>query len=130
MIVCLLSDPTLTPSNIRAALDTLPANKWEEFGAGLDFPRSKLDQIMSLFTSDEERKDEVIRMYPTQHPHPTWEHVSDALYGCGFVFDDQQFHNVLDRLQSMFPTGKLHSALKQLKIFLRLDFHVLGECEL
>ena len=91
---------------MRAALDTLPADKWEGFGRGLYFPQSKLDQIKSQFASDEERKDEVIRIYPTQHPHPTWELVSDALYRCCVAFDDQQFHNVLDRLQSMFPTGR------------------------
>ena len=88
------------------ALDTLPADKWDQFGTGLDVPESKKDQIRSQFTSDEERKDEVIRIYHTQHPHPSWEHVSDALYVCGNVFEDQQFHNVLDRLQSMFPTGE------------------------
>ena len=88
------------------ALDTLPANKWDEFGAGLDVPKSKRDQIKSQFTSDEERKNEVIRIYHTQHPHPSWEHVSDVLYGCGAADEDQQFHNVLDRLQSMFPTGE------------------------
>ena len=88
---------------MRAALDTLPADKWVRFGDGLDLPQSKLDQIKSQFTSDEERKDEVIRIYHTQYPYPTWEHVSDVLYRSGL---DQQFHNVLDRLQSMFPTGK------------------------
>ena len=91
---------------MTTALDTLPADKWEVFGATLEVPNSKLDQIMSQFTSDEERKDEVIRIYHTQHPHPSWEHVSDALYGCGAEYEDQQFHNVLDRLQSMFPTGE------------------------
>ena len=81
---------------MRAALDTLLADKWEEFGDGLDVPQSKLNQIKSQFTSDEERRDELIRIYPTQHPHPTWELVSDALYNCGIVFADQQFHSVLD----------------------------------
>ena len=92
---------------MRAALETLPADKWAGFGVGLWVPQSKLDKIRSQFTSDEERKDEVIRIYHTQHPHPTWEHVSDALYLCSHVYyDDQQFNNVLDKLQSMFPTGK------------------------
>ena len=98
---------------MRAALDTLPADKWEEFGAGLYIQQSKLHQIKSQFTSDEERKDEVIRIYHTQHPHPTWELVSDALYRCGAAFEDQQFHNVLDRLQSMFPTGESVSPSQQ-----------------
>ena len=91
---------------MRAALDTLPADKWEGFGSELYIPQSKLDQIKSQFASDEERRDEVIRIYPTQHPHPTWENVSDVLYRYGAGYDDLQFHNVLDRLQSMFPTGK------------------------
>ena len=73
---------------------------------GLDMQQSKLNQIESQFTSDEERKDEVIRVYHTQHPHPTWEHVSDILYMGGIFDNGQQYHNVLDRLQSMFPTGK------------------------
>ena len=91
---------------MTTALDTLPADKWDEFGAVLDVPKSKRDQIRSQFTSDEERKNEVIRIYHTQHPHPSWEHISYALYMCGDVYEDQQFHNVLDRLQSMFPTGE------------------------
>ena len=104
---------------MRAALDTLLADEWRMFGAGLYIPQSKLHQIKSQFTSDEERKDEVIRIYHTQHPHPTWELVSDALYRCGAVLDDQQYHNVLDRLQSMFPTGKSVSPSQKLlkKVF-------------
>ena len=104
---------------MRAALDTLLADEWRMFGAGLYIPQSKLRQIKSQFTSDEERKDEVIRIYHTQHPHPTWEHVSNALYRCGAVLDDQQYHNVLDRLQSMFPTGKSVSPSQKLlkKVF-------------
>ena len=91
---------------MTAALDTLPPHKWREFGLELFVPQSKLDQIESKFTSDEERKDEIIRTYHTQHPHPTWDHVSDILYLCGGFFNDQQYHNVLDRLQSKYPTGE------------------------
>ena len=71
------------------ALDTLPVDKWEKFAFELDVPKSKTDQIRSQFTSDEERKNEVIRIYHTQHPHPSWEHVSDVLYMCGDQYDDQ-----------------------------------------
>ena len=93
---------------MRAALDTLPADAWDLFGVELDVPQSKLVQIRSQFTSDEERKDEVIRIYHTQHPHPTWERVSDALHRFGAALQDQQYRDVLDRLQSMFPTGKFY----------------------
>ncbi|CAI8022090.1 hypothetical protein GBAR_LOCUS13002 [Geodia barretti] len=54
--------PSLTPSNMRAALDTLPADKWVRFGGGLRVSKSKLDQIRSQFTSDEERRDEVSKI--------------------------------------------------------------------
>ena len=103
---------------MREALKTLPADKWMMFGGALCVPRSKLDKIKSQFASDEERRDEVIRIYPTQHPHPSWELVSGALYLCGDAFNDQRYHNVLGTLQYKYPTGKLLSALKQLKIFL------------
>ena len=110
---------------MTAALDTLPPHKWREFGLGLDVPRSKRDQIEFQFTSDEERKDEVIRIYHTQHPHPTWDHVSDSLYLSGGAYDDQQYHNILDRLQSMFPTGEylsLQTHLQFLKGYLQITF--------
>ena len=103
---------------MTAALDTLPPDKWGEFGNVLNVLESKRDQIESQFTSDEERKDEVTRIYHTQHPHPTWEHVSDALYICGGDFDDQLYHNALDRFQSMFPTGECLSLQSHLTFFL------------
>ena len=105
---------------MTAAMDTLPPHKWTELGVVLYVSLSKLDQIESRFTSDEERKDEVIRIYHTQHPHPTWEHVSDALYVCGAADDDQQFHNVLDRLQSMFPTGEYIPISPAHRFFLKI----------
>ena len=101
-----LSDPSLTPSNMTTALDTLPAHKWRMLGRMLNIPESKLDQIESQFASDEERKEEVIRIYLTQHPHPSWEHTSDRLYVVVAVDDDQVYHSVVERLQSMFPTGQ------------------------
>ena len=122
-IDCLLSDPSLTPSNMRTALDTLPADKWRMFGGGLYVPQYTLDQIRSQFTSDEERKDELIRIYHTEHPFPTWEHVSEVLYWCGRIYDDQEFPNVLDSLQSMFPTGKSVSPSQQL--LKGLGFHII-----
>ena len=62
-------------------------------------PQSTLEKIESQFRSDKERKAAVIRVYLIEHPHPKWEHVSDALYKRGY-------HSVLERLQSLFPTGE------------------------
>ena len=65
-------------------------------------PWSTLDRIESQFHSDKERKAAVIRVYMIEHPHPTWEHVSDALY----QLRGGAYHSVLERLQSLFPTGE------------------------
>ena len=65
-------------------------------------PQLKLDEIQSQFSTDGERKAAVFSVYLTEHPQPTWDHVSDYLYQSG----DGQYHSVLDRLQSMFPTGE------------------------
>ena len=96
------TDPSLTPSNFMLALDSLPDEKWEVFGLLLDVPSSTLDKIGSEFHSDQERKAAVCRVYLIEHPQPTWEHVSDAIY----KLSGGQYHRVLERLQSMFPTGE------------------------
>ena len=68
----------------------------------MDVPQSTLNKIQSQFHSDKERKAAVIRVYLIEHPHPTWEHVSDVIY----QLNDGQYHSVLERLQSLFPTGE------------------------
>ena len=68
----------------------------------IDVPLLKLDEIESQFSTDGERKAAVFSVYLTEHPQPTWERVSDCLY----QLSDGQYHSVLDRLQSMFPTGE------------------------
>ena len=70
----------------------------------MNVPESKLDTIRCQFTSDGKRKEEVFRVYLAEHPCPTWELVSEVLYLLGY--DNEQYHSVLDRLQSMFPTGE------------------------
>ena len=68
----------------------------------MNVPRSTRHKIRSQFHSDGERKTALLRVYLTEHPHPTWEHVSGALYR----LTRGQYHSVLERLQSMFPTGE------------------------
>ena len=70
----------------------------------MNVPPSTLDKIESEFHSHKERKAAVIRVYLIEHPHPTWEHVSDAIY----QLNGGQYHSVLERLQSLFPTGEHH----------------------
>ena len=64
-------------------------------------PEVKLNEIESQFSTDGERK-AAVSVYLTEHPQPTWDHVSDYLYR----LSDGEYHSVLDRLQSMFPTGE------------------------
>ena len=68
----------------------------------IDVPKSKLNEIESQLSTDGERKAAVFSVYLTEHPQPMWEHVSDILY----QYNNGQYHSVLDRLQSMFPTGE------------------------
>ena len=67
----------------------------------MDVPESMLDKMESQLSSDKDRKAEVLRVISTEHPHLTCEHVSDALY----KMRDGEYHHVLERVQSLFPTG-------------------------
>ena len=67
----------------------------------MDVPESMLDKIESQLSSNKDRKAEVLRVISTEHPCLTWEHVSDALY----KLRDGEYHHVLERVQSFFPTG-------------------------
>ena len=98
----ILTDISLTLSNLTSALDTLPDILWKDFGAWMDVPGSILDKIKSQLSSDKERKAELLRVISTEHPHLTWEHVSDTLY----LLRDGECHHVLERVQSLFPTGE------------------------
>ena len=68
----------------------------------MDVPRSTLEKIKSQLPSDWVRKAEVFRVISTEHPHLTWEQVSDVLYKLG----GGEYHHVLERVQSLFPTGE------------------------
>ena len=96
------TDPSLTPYNLISALLSLPDEVWRGFGEEINVPSSTLSKIQSQFHSDKKRKAAVIRVYLIEHPHPTWEHVSDVLYR----LRGGTYHSVLESLQSLFPTGE------------------------
>ena len=52
----ILTDPSLSPSNLTSALDSLPDTEWIEFGRWMDVPQSRLDKIESQFHTDRKRK--------------------------------------------------------------------------
>ena len=65
---------------------------------------TQLDKIQSQFHTDGERKAALLSVVATEHPEPTWEHVSDALYRCNG--GDEECHRTLDIVQSKYPTGE------------------------
>ena len=101
-VLLILTDVSFSLSNLTSALDSLPDTLWREFGWRVDVPQSTLNKIQSQFHTGRERKTAVLREYSTKHPQPTWEHVSDVLYQMEYG----EYYSVLDRLQSLFPTGE------------------------
>ena len=67
-------------------------------------PPSTLNKIQSQFHTYGERKAALLSVVATEHPEPTWEHVSDALYRC--KMGDEECHRTLDIVQSKYPTGE------------------------
>ena len=96
------TESSLNLHNLNAALETLPDDKWDDFGRGLNVPVSQRDEIRSQYSTKRERKSALLHTYLTSHPAPSWQHVADALYR----YRDGKFHAVLERVQTMFPTGK------------------------
>ena len=98
----ILTDISLTLSNLTSALDSFPDTLWMYFGLEMNVPRSIRNKIMSQLSSNKERKAELLRVISTEHPHLTWEHVSDVLY----QLRGGEYHHVLEKVQSLFPTGE------------------------
>ena len=86
----------------------------------MDVPISTQEKIVSQLSSDKERKAEVLRVISTEHPHLTWEQVSDVLY----KLEGGQYHHVLERVQSLFPTGEyLSPSLLHTYLFLHFALY-------
>ena len=83
-------------------------------------PWSTLDKIGSQLSSGKENKAEVLRVISTEHPHLTWEQVSDVLYQLRYG----EYHHVLERVQSLFPTGEyLSPSLLHTYLFLHFALY-------
>ena len=95
------TESSLNLHNLNTALETLPDDKWYDFGLWLNVPRSQRDEIRSQYSTERERKSALLHTYLTSHPAPSWQHVTDTLYRY-----DGKLHAVLERVQTMFPTGK------------------------
>ena len=93
------TESSLNLHNLNTALETLPDDEWYGFGVWLDVPWSQQDKILSQYSTERERKSALLHTYLTFYPAPSWQHVADALYR-------YDYHAVLERVQTMFPTGK------------------------
>ena len=103
-------ESSLTPENLLTVLDPMSDGQWEEFGRCVNTPESELERIKRLYTSDRERKQALIHSFISSHPAPSWSLVASALYLTVFVLSsdaDDSSHKALDRLQQLFPTGKI-----------------------
>ena len=86
----------------------------------MDVPRTTVNRIRFQLSSDKEKKAKVLRVISTEHPHLTWEQVSDALYKLG----GGEYHHVLERVQSLFPTGEyLSPSLLHTYLFLHFTLY-------
>ena len=103
-------ESSLTPENLSTVLDLMSDDWWELFGDCVNTPESELERIKGQYTSDRERKQALIHSFISSHPAPSWSLVASALYLTGSELlssADGSGHKALDRLQQLFPTGKI-----------------------
>ena len=99
------TDSSLLLHNLNTALGILPPDELEGFGLnGLDIPESQWYQIKSQYRTAGERQSALLQTYLTSHPAPSWQHVATALY-------ERRLHTVLQRVQTMLPSGKMTCCL-------------------
>ena len=99
---CTNTESSLNLHNLNTALETLPDEEWDDFGMWMNVPGSQRTKIRSQYSTKRERKSALLHTYLTSYPAPSWQHVADILYRCGWG----KFHAVLEKVQTMFPTGK------------------------
>ena len=99
------TDSSLSLHNLNTALGTLPPDELGGFGRwGLGIPGSQWSQIKSQYRTAGERQSALLQTYLTSHPAPSWQQVATALY-------ERWLHTVLERVQTMFPSGKMTCSL-------------------
>ena len=101
-------ESSLTPENLSTVLDLMSDGRWELFGHCVNTPKSELERIKGQYTSNRERKQALTHSFISSHPAPSWSLVALALYQTESLYvGDGSGHKALDRLQQLFPTGKV-----------------------
>ena len=110
-------ESSLTPDNLSTVLDNLMDELWKVFSGYVNTPGSEVKRIERECSSDKDRKQAVIPCFISAHPSPSWTLVARALYLMGWQYRCESCHRSLDRLQQLFPTGRI--ILAHIKCILR-----------
>ena len=81
----LLLEPTLTLSNVAEAVKLVKDSKWDISGFPfyLNIPRSKREEIHSLYRDVSQRKRAFLKHFLEDYPCPSWKLIAYAVYRVG-----------------------------------------------
>ena len=98
IVIPLYIEPSLTVENLCDVL--VDVKDWSTSGLPwkLQTPKSKVEELERSHPDLAQRKPAIIREYIDNHPVPSWELVSDALY-------IEQEYDVLERVQNRYLKG-------------------------
>ena len=80
---CLLSDATLTVSNLNEVLEEVEGVidlKVRCLSDYLHIPQSKQEEIADQYSDESQRKHAIIEEFINNHPAPSWRLVAEGLY--------------------------------------------------
>ena len=83
LTACLLSDATLTVSNLTEALEEVERVIDEDefcLAEDLDIPQSKQREIINQHSDESQHKHAIIEEFINNHPAPSWKLVADSLF--------------------------------------------------
>ena len=92
------TDLTITTKKVNDLFSTVK-DVWVEFiGHWLDLPDSKTNEINRKYYSPAQRREAYIDIYVNEHPHPTWNKLSQVLREVGLP-------NQADEVESTYVQG-------------------------
>ena len=71
------ADPTLTTDNLMVVVKGIE-NCWDHLSSVLHLPRTKMNEIQSLYHSDHQRMVATLDYYLKHHPTPSQKEVAEA----------------------------------------------------
>ena len=77
---CLLSDATLTVSNLNEVLEEVIDLKVRCLADYIDIPEPKQREITNHHSNESQRKHAIMEEFINNHPAPSWRLVAEGLY--------------------------------------------------